>query len=98
MKSKRISQKTTGNTPRIINPVQEADAANLTKNTAISILILDDDANMRKTLSDALQMKGYVVDGFKKGREALEKTAKSEYSVALIELKIARYGRAGRCA
>ena len=53
------------------------------------LLILDDDANLRKTLADALMLEGFLVDSFKTGEEAIKKANREEIAAALIELKLA---------
>ena len=52
------------------------------------ILILDDDPNLRKTLSDILRLKGYDVLPIAKSQEALEAAGRGEIAVALIDLRL----------
>lgn len=52
------------------------------------IVIIDDDANLRETLSDILHAKGYAVEAFAKGEEALNRIQKEKPAVALIDLKL----------
>jgi signal transduction histidine kinase len=52
------------------------------------ILILDDDANLRKTLGDILLFKGYAFLATQSGREALEQVSRQEVAVALIDLRL----------
>ena len=52
------------------------------------ILILDDDPNLRKTLSDILCLKGYDVLPVARSQEALEAAGRGEIAVALIDLRL----------
>jgi PAS domain S-box-containing protein len=52
------------------------------------ILILDDDANLRKTLSDILRIKGFEPVPLETGKEALERIQTEEFAVALIDLRL----------
>jgi two-component system cell cycle response regulator len=55
---------------------------------AIKILIVDDDPNLRGTLSDILDVNGYQPLGVATGKEALEKMEKEAPAVALIDLRL----------
>jgi len=59
----------------------------VTKNK-ISILIVEDDANIRETLSALLQQEGYSTDTAKDGREAIEKTRAKFFNLALLDIKL----------
>lgn len=52
------------------------------------VLIVDDDANIRKTLSDILKVKGYAAEGVANGEAALAAAEKDKPTVALIDLKL----------
>ena len=52
------------------------------------ILIIDDDPNLRKTLSDILKSKGYEASSAKDGEEGLALLKKDPVNVALIDLKL----------
>lgn len=52
------------------------------------ILVVDDDAHLRKTLSDILQLKGYEVVAAGSGAEGIEEAKRAFASVALIDLKL----------
>ncbi len=52
------------------------------------ILIIDDDNNERKTLSDILSAKGYETFTAGEGREGIEAAACHDINVALIDLKL----------
>ncbi len=45
----------------------------------LSILIVEDDANIRETLSTILQQKGYNTDTAKNGSEAIQKPNSSTW-------------------
>jgi DNA-binding NtrC family response regulator len=52
------------------------------------ILIVDDDENIRLTLKTILVDAGYAVDLAVNGAQAIEKTEKSSYNVALIDIRL----------
>ena len=52
------------------------------------ILIVEDDENIRKTLENILQQKGYETDTAKTGREAEQKTKTKFYNLALLDIKL----------
>jgi DNA-binding NtrC family response regulator len=51
-----------------------------------SILIIDDDVSILRSLTKIFQRKGYFVTVAEKGREAIEKININHYDVALIDL------------
>jgi DNA-binding NtrC family response regulator len=51
-----------------------------------SILIIDDDEGIRTSLSNVLDLKGYLVDTAKDGTEGLKKYKKHHYDLALIDV------------
>jgi len=53
-----------------------------------SILIVEDDANIRQTLSTILQQKGYDTDTAKTGQEAIEKSEARFFNLALLDIKL----------
>lgn len=52
------------------------------------ILVVDDDENIRKTLTAILKNEGYIVDAAQNGNEAIKKTEASAYNVALIDIRL----------
>jgi len=50
-----------------------------------SILIIDDDMSILRTLTKVFQRKGYFVAVAGKGKEAIEKISHNHYDVALID-------------
>jgi len=52
------------------------------------ILIVDDDENIRNTMKTILEDEGYVVDLAATGSEAVQKTKKSAYNVALLDIRL----------
>ena len=59
----------------------------MTKNKA-SILIVEDEANIRELLSDTLQQNGYSVDTAGNGQEAIQKSKAKFFNLALLDIKL----------
>ncbi len=59
----------------------------MTKNKA-SILIVEDDTNIRETLSNILQQKGYNTDTAENGHEAIQKSRTKFFNLALLDIKL----------
>ena len=53
-----------------------------------SVLIVEDDANIRETLSTILQQKGYNTDTAKNGKEAIQKSKAKFFNMALLDIKL----------
>ena len=53
-----------------------------------SILIVEDDTNIRETLSTILQQKGYATDTAKNGQEAIRKSKAKFFNLALLDIKL----------
>lgn len=53
-----------------------------------TILIVEDDENIRKTLSNILQQQGYKTDTAKSGKEGEEKAKANFYNLALLDIKL----------
>ena len=53
-----------------------------------NILVVDDDAKVRKTLSSILFVEGYLVETVENGKEAIRASEKSRFEVALIDIKL----------
>jgi len=60
----------------------------LTKNQPASILIVEDDTNIRETLNTILQQKGYNTDTAKNGQEAIQKSQTKFFNIALLDIKL----------
>jgi DNA-binding response OmpR family regulator len=52
------------------------------------ILIVEDDENIRKTMSNILQQRGYETDTAKSGKEAEQKASTNFYNLALLDIKL----------
>jgi len=52
------------------------------------ILVIDDEENIRKTISLTLQHAGYTVDTAENGKQAVEKSQKNFYNLALIDIRL----------
>ncbi|MEM3054514.1 MAG: response regulator [Candidatus Bathyarchaeia archaeon] len=52
------------------------------------ILIIDDDENIRKALATILEEEGYIVDTAETAKQAIEKTEKKVYNLALIDIRL----------
>ena len=53
-----------------------------------SVLIVDDDAAVRKTLSTILSLEGYVVETRENGKQALKAAEEEVFDVALIDIQL----------
>jgi len=53
-----------------------------------SVLIVDDDASVRKTLSSILCLEGYLVQTMDNGKQALKAVEKEHFDVALIDIQL----------
>lgn len=52
------------------------------------ILVVDDDENIRNTMKTILEDEGYIVDLAAAGSEAIQKTEKTAYNVALLDIRL----------
>ena len=52
------------------------------------ILVVDDDESIRKVLATILEEEGYTVDTSKNGKEAITKSRKNFYNLALIDIRL----------
>jgi DNA-binding NtrC family response regulator len=53
-----------------------------------SVLVIDDDEDIRKVLSEILKDNGYNADSAETGGEAIRKTWKKFYNLALIDIRL----------
>ena len=59
----------------------------MTKNRT-NILIVEDDTNIRETLSTILQQNGYDTDTAENGEEAIQKSEAKFYNLALLDINL----------
>lgn len=52
------------------------------------ILVVDDDENIRNTMKTILEDEGYVVDLAATGQEAIQKTQKTAFNIALLDIRL----------
>ena len=52
------------------------------------ILVVDDDASIRTTISLILETEGYIVDAVETGQEAIEKANANYYNLALLDYRL----------
>jgi len=52
------------------------------------ILVIDDDENVRKILEMTLKANGYTVDTARDGKEAIEKSNRNFYNLALVDIRL----------
>ena len=50
------------------------------------ILVVDDDANIRRFVAESLRLRGYQVDSFEAAEPALEKLTEADYNLALLDI------------
>lgn len=53
-----------------------------------TILVIDDDKSILRTLTRILQKAGYEVDTAETGKEATDKAEKQHYNVALVDVRL----------
>ncbi len=53
-----------------------------------SILVVDDDPSIRKTITAILEEKGYDVEAVETGKEAIEKSKTNFYNLALLDIRL----------
>ena len=53
-----------------------------------SILVVDDDVGIRTTLQTILECEGYVVETASNGSEAIEKSEKDLFDLALVDMRL----------
>jgi len=53
-----------------------------------SILIVEDDTNIRETLNTILQQRGYNTDTAQNGKEAIQKSKAKFFNMALLDIKL----------
>jgi DNA-binding response OmpR family regulator len=52
------------------------------------LLIVDDDRDIRETLSDYLEAEGYSVDSVATGEDALERMVNSRYRLIILDIML----------
>ena len=54
----------------------------------VKILVVDDDETIRKTMKAIFEDEGYAVDVASTGKEAIDKTEKTTYNLALLDIRL----------
>ena len=54
----------------------------------LSILVIDDEEEIRNTLSEILSDEGYMVETAKNGKDALKNSKKTPFDLALVDIKL----------
>ena len=54
------------------------------------ILLVDDEANVRRVFSDVLKKESYIVKGVKDGPEAIKAVEQEKFDLALVDLRMPR--------
>lgn len=54
----------------------------------IRILVIDDDKSILRTFTRILQKSGYEIDVAETGKEAIEKSKKGHYDLALVDIRL----------
>ena len=52
------------------------------------ILVVDDDQAVLKSIGDYLTLKGYTITGAKTGKEAIEKSKKGFFNLAILDIRL----------
>lgn len=52
------------------------------------VLVVDDDARIRKTLSKILEREGYFVEAVETGRQAIKASGDGFFNIALLDIKL----------
>jgi DNA-binding NtrC family response regulator len=53
-----------------------------------SVLVVDDDEGIRRTISEALELEGFAVEAAATGKQAREAVQRQMFNVALIDIKL----------
>jgi len=53
-----------------------------------SVLVIDDDKTIRRTITEILQAEGFNIQVAKDGGEALEKSQREHYDIALVDIRL----------
>ena len=53
-----------------------------------TILVVDDDKNIIKSIKDILELEGYNVGAAETGKEAIKKTVKTYYNLVLLDIRL----------
>ena len=60
--------------------------------TKIRVLLVDDEEELVSTLAERLSMRGLEADWASSGEKALEMAGKKTYDIAVLDVKIPRFG------
>lgn len=62
------------------------------KNRATRVLVVDDEENIREVVAYVLEMKGFIADNARDGKEALEKIAREKPDIIILDVTMPRMG------
>ncbi|MBN2239456.1 MAG: response regulator [Dehalococcoidales bacterium] len=68
--------------------LETAKESNTESPTAVKILVVDDEKNIRTFVADLLQRKGYTVELAETGEQAIEMVENHDYDVVLLDIKL----------
>jgi DNA-binding NtrC family response regulator len=85
---KQEDYRETGYMPYANGTLTGSMAVGLTAAETARILLVDDDEAVRKSISKALALAGYLVDTAEDAKEALGKAAANFYNLAIIDLRL----------
>lgn len=72
--------------------VIEMEGSTIVDPSKVSVLVVDDERNIRNNLTTVLQSAGYKVDASGDGEDALTKCKERHYDIALVDIQMPKMG------